>query len=289
MNMEKSRRDFIRQSLLGALALNFGGAAFLNSCSGNHLNELGLITGVIEKELEQDWEKTLRKVAGIGYRYLEFGDFFGSDRDTFLKIMKAINLKPLAGGTALAAMKDQAAFQKMIDEALALGKQYMVCYWPWMDGGDNKNLDDFKTASDDMNRLGEICKKSGIRFLMHNHNKEFVPVKGYRWGYEVMLENTDPALVGMELDLYWITYGGGDPVYLFDKYPHRFEIFHVKDMDKTPERIYTCPGNGIIDFASLFARSKDAGVKYYVVEIDENSEPIQCIENSYNYLMNLKF
>jgi sugar phosphate isomerase/epimerase len=287
--MEKSRREFIRKSLLGALMVNFGGTTMLSSCSDNRLRELGLITGVIQKELKEDWEKTLRKVAVIGYRYLEFGDFFGNDRAAFLKVMKEINLTPLAGGTSMAPMKKDGALQKMIDESLALGKKYMVCYWPWMDGGDNKTLDDFKTASDDLNRLGEICKKGGIRFLMHNHNKEFVPVKGYRWGYEVMLENTDPDLVGMELDLYWITYGGGDPIYLFDHYPHRFEIFHVKDMDKTPEKLYTCPGNGVIDFTSIFARSKDAGVKYYVVEIDENPDPMQCIEDSFHYLTDLRF
>lgn len=287
--MEKSRREFIRQSVLGALMLNFGGTVLLTSCSGNRLKELGLITGVIQKELEQDWKKTLRKVAGIGYRYLEFGNFYGNSRENFIKFMNETGLKPLAGGTSLAPMKKEGALKKMIDDALALGKQYMVCYWPWMDDGNNKSLDDFKTASDDMNRLGEICNKAGIRFLMHNHNKEFVPVKGYKWGYEVMLENTDPELVGMELDLYWITYGGGDPIYLFDHYPHRFDIFHVKDMDKTPEKLYTCPGNGVIDFAPIFARSKDAGVKYYVVEIDENPEPMQCIEDSYHYLTNLKF
>jgi sugar phosphate isomerase/epimerase len=287
--MEKSRREFVKQSLLGAIFLNAGGASLLTSCSDSRINELGLITGVIEKELEQDWEKTLRKVAGIGYRYLEFGNFFGNDKERFLKVMNETGIKPLAGGTSLAGMKKEEDLMQMIDDALSLGKKYMVCYWPWMDGGDNKTLDDFKTASEEMNRLGEICNKAGIRFLMHNHNKEFVPVQGYRWGYEVMLENTDPKLVGMELDLYWITFGGGDPFYLFDKYPGRYEIFHVKDMDRTPEKLYTCPGNGVIDFAKIFARSKDAGVKYYVVEIDNNPDPIQCIQNSYQYLMNLKF
>ena len=186
-------------------------------------------------------------------------------------------------------MKKEGEPDRMIDEALALRKKYLVCYWPWMDGGDHKTLDDFKAAALEMNRLGDICNKSGIRFLMHNHNKEFVPVTGYRWGYEVMLQNTDPRLVGMELDLYWITKGGGDPIYFLEQYKHRFEILHVKDMDHPPDRLYTCPGYGIIDFASIFAKARRAGVKYYVVEVDETPDPVKCIEDSYKYLKDLRF
>ena len=90
----------------------------------------------------------------------------------------------------------------------------------------------------------------------------------------------------MQLDLYWIIKGGGDPLYLFEKYPGRYKIFHVKN---TPEKLYTCPGYGVIDFGEIFAKSKAAGVEYYIVEIDRHPEPMQCIEDSYNYLINLKF
>jgi sugar phosphate isomerase/epimerase len=77
---------------------------------------------------------------------------------------------------------------------------------------------------------------------------------------------------------------------LFNEYPGRYEMFHVKDMDNTSdEKNFTCPGYGVIDFASIFAKSKQAGVKYYIVEIDRHPEPMQCIEDSFHYLKNLRF
>ena len=120
-----------------------------------------------------------------------------------------------------------------------------------MDSGNDKKLDDFKKVAEDLNILGEQCNKNGIRLAMHNHDKEFVPVQGYEWGYEVLLKETDADKVVMMLDLYWVTKGGGDPIQLLKNYPDRFELFHVKDMDKTPEKSFTCPGYGSIDFKKI--------------------------------------
>lgn len=287
--MTTSRRDFLIQGGLGAALLGLGASSTLSSCKADRIRELGLITGVIRKELQLDWESTLRKVAEIGYRYLEFGNHYGTDPAAFRKFLSETGMRPLAGGTTLSAMKKDDEFKKLIADSLVLGKKYMVCYWPWMDSADNKKLDDFKSASDDMNILGAICQSEGIQFLVHNHNKEFVPVEGFRWGYEVMIENTDPRLVGMELDVYWCAFAGGDSGYLLDKYPKRFKILHLKDMDKSPEKLYTCPGYGVIDFKSVFAKSEKSGVRYYVVEVDENPEPMKCIEDSYEYLMGMRF
>ncbi len=286
--MNNTRRDFLKKSAVSSALLSMG---WLPSCNGNphKLNEIGLIGGVIREEIEKDYRATLRKVADIGYTYYEFGNFLGPSLEDFTLFLKEIGLVPLAGGNSLAQMIKKDELKKMVDDALALDKKYMVCYWPWMDGGENKTLDDFKIASEQMNQLGEQCNRMGIRFAMHNHDKEFVPVEGYRWGYEVMLRETDPKLVTMQLDLYWIIKGGGDPLTLFEEYPGRYEMFHVKDMDDTEEKRYTCPGDGIIDFKPIFAKSRQAGVKYYIVEIDRHPEPMQCIEDSYHYLKNLRF
>ncbi|MBA2330350.1 MAG: sugar phosphate isomerase/epimerase, partial [Flavisolibacter sp.] len=180
-------------------------------------------------------------------------------------------------------------FNTIIDEALLLEKKYLVCYWPWTDSGNNKNLDDFKKTAEDLNTLGELCNRKGIRLAMHNHDKEFVPVEGYQWGYEVLLKETDPAKVVMMLDLYWITKGSGDPIQLLKDYPDRFELFHVKDMDRTPEKLYTCPGYGIIDFKKIFAQAKKTNIKHYIVEIDKADEPMACLQDSFSYLKKLRY
>lgn len=286
--MKNTRREFLKKSVLGTTLVSLG---MLDGCTSrpHSIKDLGLITGVISRELKEDYKKTLTRVSEIGYKYLEFGNYMGPSPEEFKSFLNDLGIIPLAGGSSMAQMIQEDELKKMVDAALSLNKKYMVCYWPWMDDGNNKKLDDFKQAAERLNRLGEQCNQMGIRFAFHNHDKEFVPVQGYQWGCEVLLEETDPNLAVMELDLYWITKGGGDPLVLFDKYPGRFEIFHVKDMENTPEKLYTCPGYGIIDFASIFAQSKKAGVKYYVVEIDQYPEPMQCVEDSFQYLKSLKF
>lgn len=283
------RRKFIQQTTLSTLAVALAEIPTLALAAKQRLKSIGLITGVIQAEIKNDWEQTLRKVANIGYTHLEFGKYFGNDINAFKKVLNETGLKPLAGGASMAQMRKEDELKKMIGEALQLDKKYLVCYWPWMDGGNNKKLDDFKKASDDLNWVGEVCNKAGIRFAFHNHDKEFVPVDGYQWGYDTLLKETDPEKVCMLLDLYWCAKGGGDAIEIMQKNPGRIEMFHVKDMDNTPQQLYTCPGYGTIDFKKIFAQSIKSNVKHYTVEIDSHSRPMQCIEDSYKYLKALRF
>ena len=274
---------------MSSALLALGGSSMLSGKPTGQIKELGLIMGVLENELNLDYKGTIRKVAEMGYKYLEIGSYLGPSRKDFKGFLQELDLAPIAGGTSIGAMLNEENLRKLCDDALFMGKKYMICYWPWLDGGPGKTLDDFLKATDRINKVGKICKEMGIKFAFHNHDQEFIPVEGYKWAYEAILENTDPAIVDMELDLYWTVKGGGDPVKLFNKYPGRFKIFHVKDMDNTSERLYTCPGYGVIDFAKIFAKSERAGVEYYIVEIDEHPEPFQCVQDSFDYLMNLRF
>jgi sugar phosphate isomerase/epimerase len=289
--MNGSRRSFIKNSALSSALITLGGGSLFGCNPSGRIKDLGLITGVIREEIKADYKATLKKVAEIGYTYLEIGDFLGPSLKEFKAFLQDINLIPIAGGTNIANMMDVEKLKKMIEDALLMEKEYLICYWPWMDDGLNKKLEDFLEASERLNIVGEQCKKMGIKFAFHNHDLEFVEVEGYQWGYEAILENTDPGMVDMQLDLYWIIEGGGDPLYLFDKYPGRYKLFHVKDkdMEKEPRKSYTCPGYGVIDFVEIFSKSEAAGVEYYIVEIDKHPEPMQCIEDSYNYLSNLRF
>ena len=89
----------------------------------------------------------------------------------------------------------------------------------------------------------------------------------------------------MELDLYWVTKAGHDPVEIFDQHPGRFPLWHVKDMDKTPEHSFTEVGNGTIDFKRIFKSADKAGLKYFFVEQDKcPGSPFDSITQSYNYI-----
>ncbi len=287
--MTTSRKDFIKQSSFGAAALLLRKWPMETLRASENIKEISLIINVLQREMRTDWKGTLKKVADIGYSNIEFDSIRGVEPAEVKSYLKEIGLRPLAAGTVMAQMLKEEQFKKTIDDALFMGKEYIVCYWPWRDGGLNKKLDDFKKTSEDLNWAGEQCKKGGIKFAYHNHDKEFVPVEGYEWGYEVLLKNTDPKLVCALMDLYWVTMAGGDPVKLFKKFPKRFELLHVKDMDNTPKKGLTCPGYGVIDFAHIFSNAKKAGVKHFIVEIDRAENPIQCITDSYQYLHNLRF
>ena len=139
------------------------------------------------------------------------------------------------------------------------------------------------------NKAGEASRARQIQFAYHNHEFEFVPIEG-TIGYDVLLAETDPALVQLEMDLYWITRGGKDPLDYFGKYPGRFPLLHVKDMTSPPTRGFADLGTGIIDFKRIFRRAKQAGVKHYFYEQDETpGPPLESARAGFDYLKNLRF
>jgi sugar phosphate isomerase/epimerase len=285
--MTLTRRDF----LISGSALTAGsiaGLPLLTNCSSqeNQLKNIGLITGTIRNEIRADHVKALEEVAGIGYKYLEFGGYMGDSLPDFMALLKKLGLIPIAGGTSMAQMTDKDELKKMIDEALELEKKYLVCYWPWLTDALNLTMDELKTAADNLNAIGLTCKEEGIRFAFHNHDKEFWPV-GETLPFDYLLENTSKDLVIAEMDLYWLRKGNADPVTYFEKYPGRFELIHAKDMDDTEERSFACVGDGIIDFPAIFEKAKLAGMKYIIVEHDKPEFPMQCIRDSYNYLQSI--
>jgi sugar phosphate isomerase/epimerase len=149
-------------------------------------------------------------------------------------------------------------------------------------------MDDYKKHAQLFNQAAEVCKKSGIQFGYHNHDFEFVTLEG-QTPYDFLLKETDPKLVQMELDLYWISFAGKDPVAYFKKHPGRFPLWHVKDMEKSGERSFTEVGNGSINFQRLFDAKKTAGLKHFFVEQDVSKRtPLESIEISIQNVKKLK-
>jgi sugar phosphate isomerase/epimerase len=137
-----------------------------------------------------------------------------------------------------------------------------------------------------INIAGELCKKSGIQFCYHNHNFEFIQQDG-KYPYETLLANTDKDLVKMEMDIYWVTKAKQDPISLINENPGRFPLWHLKDMDNTPDQMFTEVGSGIIDFKNIFKYTNKAGLKYFFVEQDKcPGEPYDSITKSINYIKN---
>jgi sugar phosphate isomerase/epimerase len=140
-----------------------------------------------------------------------------------------------------------------------------------------------------LSTLGEKCHKAGLKLLYHNHDFEYKKDKDGIVTIEYLLENTDPKYVNFQMDLYWVTKAGADPVEYFKKYPGRFKLWHVKDMDDQGR--FAPVGNGNIDFTRILANKELSGMKYYLVEQDRtfNMKPLEAIKVSHKGLQKIGF
>jgi sugar phosphate isomerase/epimerase len=141
-----------------------------------------------------------------------------------------------------------------------------------------------------INTIGEKCREAGISLLYHNHDFEFKANKSGIVPMDYFLENTDPGTVNFQMDLYWITKAGKDPLEYFEKYPGRFKMWHVKDMDEQGR--FAPVGTGTIDFKRILAKKEQSGMEYYIVEQDrtfDGMQPLEAIEISHGNLKEIGF
>jgi sugar phosphate isomerase/epimerase len=239
----------------------------------------------------------LAKVAQVGYTSVEGATYTGSEMfygmapSAFAALLKQNGLIMPSSHFRLGEELVNGAPQKgtilnnwgrAVDDAAAVGLKYMVC--AFLSVAERGNLDHYKKIAEDFNKAGETCKKAGIQLCYHNHDFEFIQEDG-KYPYETLLLNTDKDLVKMEMDLYWVTKAKQDPVALINEHPGRFPLWHVKDMDKTANRMFTEVGNGIIDFKNIFKHADRAGLKYFFVEQDKcPGNPYDSIVQSVNYI-----
>jgi sugar phosphate isomerase/epimerase len=286
--MQKSRRDFLKTTgLLTAGTLS--GISFLQSCqesATNPLKDIGII-GTIREEIEKNWKNALTQLAEIGYKYIESTAIYGGDLLAYQQFLKEIGLTHVAGGMGVSEFLEDEPFAAFVQKAHDLGFKYAVTYWPWLTDALNITLDELKETADRLNKIGARCNAEGLTFTWHNHDKEFWPIAGDNIPFDYLLANTDPELVKVEIDLYWIHKGNDEPFRYFEKYPGRFPLAHVKDMDNTEERSFACVGDGIIDFPAIFAKADLAGFKHLIVEHDRPENGMECARTSYEYLQSI--
>jgi sugar phosphate isomerase/epimerase len=257
---------------------------------------IGLQLYTVRDHMQSDPAATLAKVAQVGYNSVEGATytgtekFYGMDGAGFSKILKDNGLiMPSCHYRLGEDGKDMKGtilndWNRAVDDAAALGIKYMVC--AWLSPAERGTLEHYKKIGGDLNTAGEICKKAGIQLCYHNHDFEFIQEDG-KYPYETLLSVTDKNLVKMEMDMYWVTKAKQDPIALINEHPGRFPLWHIKDMDKTPEQMFTEVGNGVIDFKKIFEHSSKAGLKYFFVEQDKcPGEPYDSITKSYNYIKN---
>jgi sugar phosphate isomerase/epimerase len=251
------------------------------SPAGKSLEKIGLQLYTVRELMKKDFAGMLEKVAATGYHEVEFAGYFDHKPEDVRKLLDRLGLKAPASHIQLGDFRNK--LEATIDTAKIIGHHYLVC--PWLSPLE-RSLEQYNAHAAFFNKVGEACQKAGLQFAYHNHDFEF-EVKDGKLPYEVLLAETDPKLVQMEVDLFWIRKGGQDALAYFEKHPGRFPLCHVKDMDEKEKM--TDVGKGRIDFGKIFAQAPQAGLKHFFVEHDNPEDPLASIAASYQHLKNLKF
>lgn len=282
-----NRRDFLKTTAAFTAATMVYPMA---ACSAEE-KIIGLQLYTVRDNIEQDLNATLERLSQIGYNSLEAAGYNASDGTFYGLAPKAFS--DLVNGLGMPLHSSHTVFEldsaeKVIADAAATGAKYIV--YPYLPDQFRTNLDGWKETADKFNKIGEIAKKNGLKFGYHNHAFEFEQMED-QIPMDLLISQTDPELVTFELDVYWVTRGGYDPVDYFKKYPGRFELWHIKDMVKTDDMFFAPVGSGRMDFAGIFAEKQTAGMKYFFVEQDSFKEidPMQSAEMSFQYLNQANF
>lgn len=252
----------------------------------SRIPQIGLQLYTVRDLLKIDFEGTLTKVAAIGYREVELTDFFGRAPADVKKLLDRLGLAAVSMHFDYAKLP--AGLDQMIADAHAVGLQYAT--FAWIPEELRRDVDGWKRVAESLTKTAERCRAAGLALSYHNHSYEFQPLQG-QLPYDVLMANSDPKLVLGEMDLFWITDGGQDPLAYFAKYPGRFPQVHVKDMGPGPGPDHTMVdvGKGVIDWKKIFAHAGEAGIKHYYVEHDNPPHALDDIKVSYDYLKNLEF
>jgi sugar phosphate isomerase/epimerase len=275
-----NRREFLAGSaaILGCVAVNGFAAAKTHS--------LGVQLYTVRDEAEKDLPKVLQAIHQIGF----------SEVETYWNVYThpAAELKKMIsdhGLTVHSGHFNYEGLEQKLDYAKTLGVTYVIC--PMLPKDMWTSLDGFKKAADQFNIWGDKIQKMGMQFGFHNHNYEFRKF-GDTTGFETLMSRSDPKLVALEMDCYWITQAGQDPVKMMDKLGRRVKALHLKDRKagfapsqelNEAAQHFTPVGTGTIDYKAVLAAADRNGVKRLFVEQDfSEGPPIEALRTSYKNL-----
>jgi sugar phosphate isomerase/epimerase len=289
-----NRRNFLGAVTIAALAQRLAWANEVHK-----VDRIGIEAYTIRDLLDKDFDGTLEKIAAIGFKEIEFGPTI-KDPNKTRATLDRLGMTSPSGAFAFEDMSRK--WPEVLDHCQIMGHHYIVI--GSIDGDLRNQPDGWQRGAEAFNRTGAVTSKSGILVMYHCHWREFVPMADGRVPYEILLKETDPRYVQMEMDLGWTNIGGADPLDWFARYPGRFPLVHVKDFRKLPDRkvVYggkfdgdqvipdmTEIGKGVIDWKRIFAHSEQAGIKHYYVEHDLAKDPMEYARASFRYLNDLRF
>ncbi len=224
----------------------------------------------------KDFTGTLKRVAEIGYQGVEFAGYGNMKAEDLKSLLDELKLKAAGSHVSIDTLRDD--LKNVIDYNLKIGNHFIVC--PWQKYSGKK---DFISFAKELNEIGKVCKENGLKFCYHNHAHEFERFEG-SYGFDLLINNTDPELVYFEVDIYWLKYAGADPISYIRKLGKRMPLIHIKDMERVG-RDFAEVGTGIMDIHGIVEESKRSNVEWLIVEQDKcNKDPFESVRISFENL-----
>jgi len=286
--MPTTRRLFLKQASVATAGL------LINKSDWFKKNKaIGLQLYTLRDEVGKDLKGTIARVARIGFTDVETfgynaGKYFGLSTTDFAAIFKQNNLRTPSGHYMMMgylSKGDEDDLKRTVADSHPLAHDYFVV--PYLVESLRTSLDDYKRLAERLNKAGEVAKDAGMKLAYHNHNFEFKDWGGGKTGYDILLTQTDPRLVNFEMDIYWVSKAGVDPIKLIQANPGRFRMWHVKDMDSTPDKSFTEVGTGVINYKEIFKYKKASGMEHFFIEQDQiRIDHFDSIAKSLEYVKN---
>lgn len=312
-----NRREFLKNTtLLSAMPFLNKGIVSKATLPGR----IGIQLFSLPNMLEDDFSGTLAMLSDIGYTEIEmFGPYSFSggegmsealvpllgfkESGFFRKSIQEVNTLMKAYGLTVPSLHTDYDtllnnMGVLAEAAHQLGSKYVVL--PSMPAERRKTPDDLKRVANDFNKMGSEARKYGVYYAYHNHGYGLNKVNG-RMPLDTIFEDTDPSTVFFQIDVFWTTAGGGDPVELLKEHAGRYKMIHLKDMIKKSrfsgdggdpfQWIELFPqmcsaGDGILDLPTIVATAKSSGVEHFLVEQDLANSEI-ALKKSFDYLSKL--
>lgn len=298
--MKQKRRQFIRTSAALGLGLPFLGCSSEMAESvkqSKYVDTIGLQLWTVRNQLEKDFAGTIKKLAEQGYYQIETMDFEQAVKAA--PIAKEVGLKILSthiksafftGRWDLRGVDTPISFDQFIEDAHNLGLKHLIVGYLF---DEERSLDDYKKLIESFNREGEKVTKAGMTLGYHNHNFEFAEVDGVV-PYDLMIKDIEPKNAQFELDVFWSSISGVEPVGLMKKMKGKIRLLHLKDkkkgladtvdISKVPEDAFKELGNGEVNIKAVVEAAEATGVEYCYVEQDQSADPLASTKTSIDWL-----
>jgi sugar phosphate isomerase/epimerase len=288
--MPPTRRNFLQTTATIA-----AGASLAYAKEQHMLKSIGFQLYTVRDVINQNPEKTLTELSDIGYREAEC---IGDNLENIVAAMTQTKLKPVSLHVDSNLWKSDHEEKRTSVFADAKMKGFSYVVYPYVPNQERGGMDAIKRVAENLNRGARDAHNNDLKVCYHNHAFEFEPIGG-KTLLATLMEETDPKLVGLELDIFWAVTGGHDPLELFNVYGSRIQLVHLKDRAKpaqphynedVPRNTFKEVGHGSIDIPAVLKAATEAGVKHFFVEQDATpGDPVESLKQSYQYLHDLTF